>query len=342
MIYYFVMLLIPIVASFAWQQEGLKRDVCLATYFVLLLVFVGLRHEVGPDWDSYEWHYNVIRDLSWRDILEQREPGFFLINKLSALLGWGVYGVNFICAFLFLFGVFAYARKTANPWLAICAVVPYLVFIVGMSGVRQAAAIGLTFAMLASWRSTGTVFKLLLILGAMSIHSSAFLMIAFLVVRNDRYLLLRLLAVGVIAVVSASAIFESDTFARYNQAYIQTNVESAGAFAQVALSTFPALLYLIFYKKIRLRCGVNRQLELGVLMAIVALAMVPLSTTGVSRAALYLSFVQMFIYPAFAFATSTRLIGTISVVAVSLTVFFVYFIFGFHSHSYLPYQSVVG
>jgi hypothetical protein len=221
-------------------------------------------------------------------------------------------------------------------------VLPYLVFIVGMSGIRQAAAIGLMLIMFASWRTTSTLSKVFLILAAMSIHNSAILLFVFLIVRNDRYLPLRILAAGVIALLSASAVTESAAFARYSHAYIEENVKSAGAIAQVALSTFPAAIYLIFRKKIRARCGSNDQIELGVLMAVSALALVPLSTTGVSRAALYLSFLQMWIYPAFVYANAHRIFVNLVVCILAMTIFLVYFFLGTHASEYLPYNSVLG
>lgn len=341
MIYYFTLLLIPCIASFSWQKAGSKRDFWLALYFIVLLAFVGLRDQVGPDWQAYQWNYQAAEMLPWADIIHQREPGFFFLEKVSSSLGWDVHGINFLCATLFLSGVFAYARRTANPWLAIAMVVPYLVFVVGMSGIRQSAAIGLMLLMLVSWQKTGLLFKVGLILAATSIHSSAILLSIFLVVRNDRYLPLRLLVAGGIALISASAITDSAAFARYTQAYIENNVESEGALLQVALSTFPALVFLLFRSKIRAWCQPSQQLELGVLMAVAAMLLVPLSTTGVSRAALYLSFVQMWVYPAFAYANAHRMFATLAVAMISIVVFFVYFLFGTHAFGYLPYQSIM-
>ena len=342
MTYYFLMLLVPVLASLARSKPGPKLDIWLGLYLVLLLAFIGLRHQVGPDWHAYKWNFEAATQEPWSHVFEHREPGYFLFNKISETLGWGVYGVNLICSAIFLSGIYAFARRTWNPWLAVAMVVPYLVFIVGMSGIRQAAAIGLGFHLLASWQARGNVFKVLLILAAMSIHSSAILLFVFLVLRNDRYLLLRLFFSGIIVVLAASTIAESQAFARYNKTYIETNVESVGALAQVALSAFPALLYWIFRKKIRARSGLNPQVELGVLLALGALLLVPLSTTGVSRAALYLSFVQMWVYPAFVHASSNRMFGTFAAASLSVIVFAVYFFFGTHAFAYLNYQNIMG
>lgn len=341
MIFYFAVLFVPLLMSFTTRKRGFGSGFGFILYFIALFLFVGFRDHVGPDWQAYEWNLQLAEALPWGAVYEQREPGFVLLAKLSASLGWGVYGINAMCAFLFLSGAFRFAKETPNPWLSVTMVLPYLVFVVGMSGVRQAAAIGLTFWMLATWRNTGTILKSCLILLAMSIHNSAILMFAFLIVRNDRYLPLRLLAAGLIAFLSASAIAESAAFARYTESYVDRNVQSVGALAQVALSTFPAVLYFLFRKKLRAKAGSNQQVDLGALMAVTAFLLVPLSTTGISRAALYLSFVQMWFYPAFAHANANRIFVTFASGVLAVVIFFVYFLLGTHAVGYLPYESIL-
>ena len=56
------------------------------------LIFVGLRHEVGGDWDDYLLWYKLIEVEG----IDKFEPGYNLLNKLSAALGGGIYLVNFI------------------------------------------------------------------------------------------------------------------------------------------------------------------------------------------------------------------------------------------------------
>lgn len=343
MVVYFAVLMIPIIAALTWQRPSSRRNWGLFVYFLMLLAFVGLRDEVGPDWEAYEANFEAIRDLHWTEFLWRREPGFALIAKLSSVMGLGVHGMNLICAFLFLAGVFTYARITLNPWLSLAMVVPYLVFVVGMSGIRQAAALGLMFLMLATWDRTSLVRKSVLILLAMSIHFSAVFFFVFLVFKKDRFLVFRVAAALVLVLLSAGTLADSEAIGRYHRTYIEANVESSGAYLQVMLNAFPAALYLCFRKQILGFTPYNGQVNMGAVMALIALLFVPLSTTGISRIALYLSFLQMWVYPAFVHANvrERREPLTLAVAGASVVVFLVYFMLGSHAPEYLPYRSIL-
>src|SRR6478735_8755093 len=132
MLVYFAVLTIPLLLS--WNPLSINRgmSIGLVAYFLVLLVFVGLRYEVGPDWAQYGNIY-----LNWQYIdlaagASVREPGFFILNKFSDVLGFGFQGVVFVCAFIFLLGMFAYAGQTANAWIAVVVITPYLIFVISM------------------------------------------------------------------------------------------------------------------------------------------------------------------------------------------------------------------
>ena len=71
------------------EDKGLRWIISVFMFFVAL-VFIGLRHEVGGDWDDYLMWYNKIEVEG----ASQFEPAYNLLNKTSALLGGGIYLVN--------------------------------------------------------------------------------------------------------------------------------------------------------------------------------------------------------------------------------------------------------
>src|SRR3954451_15238719 len=151
MLVYFAVLAIPLLLS--WSPLSLNRGISmgLVAYFLVLLVFVGLRYEIGPDWAQYG---NIYFDIQYSDLANSvsvREPAFFALNKVSDLLGFGFQGVVFVCALVFLIGMFAYAGQTANAWIAVAVITPYLIFVIAMSGLRQTAAMGIIYLVLARW-----------------------------------------------------------------------------------------------------------------------------------------------------------------------------------------------
>lgn len=338
---YLLVLAIPLGMSFQAPRRR-NRQMVLVAYYLLLWLFVGLRHEVGPDWFGYTNIHEATISQDWLAIVGDREPGFFLINKLSQVLGWGLHGVNAIGAALFLFGIHRYATRTANAWLATAAVVPFLVFIISMSGVRQAAALGVIFALLADWDKAGVVRKLVVIGLAATIHNSALFMLVFVLWGGSRYPWLRIVLGSLALLVGIYLLVRSGATDVYAQRYLVTNVESGGAIYHVALSSFPAVLYLVFRRQITAHGWANPLVFLASLVAIALLPLVFVSSTGTSRLALYLSFVQMWVFPAFVAAHGKRWVGATWIcVLYFLTVFLVYFMLGTHASAYIPYENVL-
>ena len=338
---YLLVLAIPLVMSFQAPRRR-NLQVGLVAYYLLLWLFVGLRHEVGPDWPAYGYMYEAAVANDWNEIANDREPGFFLINKLSNAFGWGFYGVNAIGAVLFLGGVYRFATRTANAWLATAAVVPFLVFIISMSGVRQAAALGIVFALLADWDKAGMARKVIVIGLAAAVHNSALFILVFILWDGSRYPWLRIALGSLALLVGVRVLDQSGATDVYAQRYLEKNVESGGAFYHVALSSFPALTYLVFRKQIAAHGWASPLMLRASLVAIALLPLVLVSSTGTSRLALYLSFVQMWVFPAFVAAHGRRWVGGTGICVVYfLAIFVVYFTLGTHAGKYIPYWNVL-
>ena len=265
-----------------------------------------------------------------------------MINKVADSLGWGLPGVNAICAALFLLGLYRFAATTANPWLATSAVLPFLVFIVSMSGVRQAAAIGLAFLALSRWRESGLLWKLGLIGLAASFHNSAVVFLIFVLWDGGRYPVVRAIVGSAALVFAARYLDDSGATDTYASRYFEQNVESGGAFYHVALGALPGALYLFFRKQIAAHGWANALMQRASIIAVALLPLVLLSSTGASRVSLYFSFVQMWVFPAFVAAHGKRWIpATFMCVVYFLAVFVVYFSLGTHVGAYVPYRNVL-
>ena len=341
MLIYLLFLVIPLIASFFYSSSKKKGAWTVWLFFIPLLIFTGLRDEVGPDWFGYSniFDQDLLRDLS--DLSLTGEPGFFLVNKFSDAMGLGLYGVMVICAFIFLFGVFSYALKTENPWMAIAVVTPYLIFVVSMSGIRQASAIGLGFFMLSRWKESSFFVKLFLIALAMSFHVSAAIFLFFMIFSGKNWKILRFLAVVGVAVFLVMSFKETRIVENYQNLYIDNDLISGGAFFHVLLSAFPAALYLLKRKKIVLKVAGDSVVDMTCYMVLASMPLLLLSSTAIDRLTLYFSFIQMWIYPALIKTYRVHHIVTrIAISILALTIFFGYFLLGTHAFAYLPYNNI--
>ena len=165
--------------------------------FCGLLFLVGLRHEVGGDWDQYLSILDSLRNLNEFDtnIINSLlgDPGYQLIMHISLTIGAGIYGVNLLCAIIFLSGLFFFASQLPKPMLAIAVAFPYLILIVGMGYTRQSAGIGLVMASLIYFiRQENLKFILLVIAGAL-LHKSAIIFLGLMFFNNRKFSFFRTL-----------------------------------------------------------------------------------------------------------------------------------------------------
>jgi len=342
MLIYFIILLIAMAPTLLNVSRPKPTMPGFAAFFFVLLVFVGLRFHVGPDWDAYEGIYGMYSDYAAAELHEFSEPGFFLLNKACGSLGFGFQGVIFFCALMFLYGCFAFARTTFDPWMAIASVLPYLVYIIAASGIRQAAAIGIGFLIVARGTSMATVRRLLLVAVAMSFHNSAVILLLLVLLPLKVSALVRAVLIGGTAVVVAYNVGETEAVGKYSKVYLESNVVSDGAFFHVLLIAFPAAVYLYNRKKMLVSVTEDPNVRAASYMAIGAIPLLAVSSTGFDRLSLYLSFVQMWVYPALVQAkigSRGMLITMIS--GITLATFFVYFRFGSHAFAYVPYRSIL-
>ena len=156
---------IPIIANY---PHKLNIDFMWLFIIIFLTVFIGFRFEVGGDWGAYLMYYDSFSGIYLRDAFNiTSDPGYILINWASSELGWGIYGVNTICGFIFALGLAIFCRNLPRPLLALLAAIPYLLIVVGMGYSRQGVALG--FAMM-GFVALGREKKLLLLaLAALSI-----------------------------------------------------------------------------------------------------------------------------------------------------------------------------
>ena len=318
---------------------------------IALTLFIGLRHEVGGDWFNYLPYLTRAEGLSLSEVMAAYgDPGYNTLNWLFASHSWGIYGVNLVSAAIFSAGLVWFCRAQPRPWLALCLAIPYLVIVVAMGYSRQGVAIGLMMpGLLALERGRLRPF-LLSMAAAATFHSTALIMLGFVVPAvPGRSLLMRALRLLLLLIVGG-ALVQTFLSARVEEllgGYIESEYQSEGATIRVAMNLLPAVLILLWPKRFHFT---HQQLRLWRAMAFtamgcaVALVLLPSNSTAVDRIALYVIPLQL--------AVGTRLPGTqllglspaqilYFVLGFCLAVEFVWLNFATHSSGWLPYKSVL-
>lgn len=306
----------------------------------LFAVLLGFRHEVGGDWFIYLLHFQDATRASLVEILGRGDPGYYGLNWLIARLGGDIYWLNFCCAVVLMWGTIYFCKRQPNPWLALLAAVPYMLVVVGMGYTRQAGALG--FALLGlSALGDGRVrsFLLWIIVGAL-FHKSAVLLLPVAALANSR----NRIVTGLLVMVTTALTYYlllADSAERLWINYVDADLQSEGGLIRVVMNAVPAVLLLIFRRRL-VPDPVQRRLWCWMAaFALVCIPLVGMASTAVDRVALYLIPLQLFVFsrlPRLAGTTQMRTPLVLAIVAYYAAVQFVWLNFATHAQYWTPYQ----
>jgi len=315
--------------------------------FVLLVLMIGLRHEVGGDWGNdwgiYGLTIGSTTNVPLLEVTRVGDPGYSLIMWLVALIGQGIHTLDIISAVPFSWGLIVFCRAQPRPWLALTIAVPYLVIVVAMGYTRQSVAIGLSMLGLVSL-AQGNVLRFVLWLAlAATFHKSAVILLPLAVLASSR----RPIFVAFWVCVSTFILFVlllQDSVDALVRNYIGAEYNSQGAGIRIAMNALPAVIFLWF----RRQFVMPRSMHLfWTWMSLVALAFIGLlavspSSTAVDRVALYWIPLQLFVLSrlpdAMGIKGGKNALWVYTVVAYSATVQFVWLFFAQTAFAWLPYQ----
>ncbi len=347
MLPYFIMLMIP--STFAlFNTHRLSLALWYTTY-ILFILFVGLRLEVGPDWFQYGYIHTTLANDSFWDVIVQAEPLSYLLFWISETSGFHVYLSNLVAATIMITGVFSFARRTVNPWLAVVTATPYFIFVMGMSGVRQTMAAGIVLFLLSRWERYNFFTRAAYILIAAMFHTSALVNNVFLIIKLNIPLRYKVVLGAAVLLLTLYLSFEvsvyADNIAQYQQRYIESDFveRSFGSVYHIGMITVPAVLGFLFRRRISHNIHSQSLLNFGLYASISMLVLNFFSTTVASRLTVYLYFVPMMVYPALISSTFRRgqLGGAFMVIFFHAMILFVWFNFANHAFAYINYKNVL-
>ena len=356
MIIYWLYFLFPAILALAGKSRISKtlsgnqslRFGGLWWFFVTTLtLLIGLRHEVGGDWKNYIRIFSESSQIS--SISFQTDPGYQIINYISSELGFGIYGVNLFCAFIFSIGLSLFCRSLPRPLLGLAVAIPFLVVVVSMGYTRQAVALG--FAMIGLvflGRDKKLSFVCYIILAA-TIHKSAILLLPISVLASTKNRLWGLVWIGIVAI-SLFIVFVADVISNMITNYSDLDdpaSQADGAFIRLAMNLVPSVIFLLFRKRFNMP---DLEKSLWMWFSIISIFLmllffiIPVST-ALDRVALYMIPLQMviFSYLPDIFGRKNALHRWIMILIISYysLVLFVWLNFANHAQFWLPYQNLL-
>lgn len=345
---YWILLVIPALAALAEKTHKTNlrsgsRSLGFMAYYILLVLAIGFRYEVGADWFHYFEAIERSLHHSWMEgILDGGDPAYGLLTWISGQLTGSVYLVNLVSASTFALGLIAFAHNGPRPWLTIAVAVPYLVIVVAMGYTRQGVAIGLAMVGLIAL-DKGQLRKFIVwIFSAALFHKTALILIplAIFAGKNKRLSTVGVLLTGALLFKLMLAEYVDNLVA----GYITDEYASSGAGIRIAMNVLPALIFLIFRKRFGMT-QIQRDfwtwMSLAAFVFIILLEVSP-SSTAVDRVALYWIPLQLFIWSRVPSAMGrnpkSQFVWTTVVLAYCFMVQFVWLFYAAHSMYWLPYK----
>jgi hypothetical protein len=306
--------------------------------FFVLVLMIGMRHEVGGDWAAYIHNMENSEEFA-----EYADPANQILFWLGMHTGGGIYLVNLISAAFFSWGLIVFCRDQPRPWLAMTVAVPYLITVVAMGYTRQGVAIGLAMLAIVALGRGNTFRFILFIALAATFHKSAVILAPLAVLANSKRRIVTFLWVGVTAFVLFWLLLR-EALDNLISGYIGDEYQSSGAAIRVAMNAVPAILFLFFRSRFQLskeQRSFWTWMSLSALLLVVALQLSP-SSTAVDRVALYWIPLQLFVLSRLPNVLGSRsgknVFWVNFVVIYSAAVMFVWLFYGVHSVYWLPYQ----
>jgi|TARA_B110000438_G_scaffold281775_1_gene308233 hypothetical protein len=309
---------------------------------LILTIFIGFRYEVGGDWEGYLMVYDrsQLQDFSFA-----RDPGYLLIQWLAEYLGWGIIGVNVICALIFSIGLAIFCRSLPRPLLALAVSIPYLVIVVAMGYTRQGVALGLAMvALVALGRNKNLWFVFWMIIGV-TMHKTAVLLLPLAAITATTNRAWTLFWIAIISI-GAYYIFLIEMIEVLYKNYVEFASQSSGAAIRIAMSLIPGAIFLLFYKRFKIQ---KREKYLWLIFSLgsIVLAFLLISfssaSTAIDRLALYLLPLQLvvFSYLPDIFGKKYTTIMLFLIVSYCSLIMFVWLNFASHAYLWVPYKNFI-
>jgi hypothetical protein len=313
--------------------------------FLLLTLVIGLRHNVGGDWDTYQEYIYEMEGQSLVLALAIGDPAYSLLNWVAANYFGGIYLVNIICAAIFSWGVLALAMAQPRPWLALVVSTSFLITVVAMGYTRQSVAIGLFMTSLPNLIRGQILKYIVFVMLAALFHSTAailgFLALPEVLRRKNGVILFLIFTFVILSILHLTLGVHLD---RLVQNYLISDYSAGGANIRIAMVVMPAVIFLIFKN----RSGMfEEEKRFWYAMSIVAFSFVIFlfffnSAVAVDRLALYWIPLQMVVLcrlPELIGAGSgSSHIWILLVLFYSAFVMFVWLAFADHAPFWIPYN----
>lgn len=303
MIVFYILLFLPLVLQH-FEVKGLeigyekRNKIALDFFFVFMTILVMLRHEsVGSDNRNYINLFHDFSKMNWRQVEKHRlELGFSYYNKIISVFSKNPQVFFAITASAISAMIYpTYKRLCTDTSLTMILFCIVSTFVLMFSGIRQMLAVGLGFIAYEFTRNKKLFPFILIVLLAMSFHTSAF-MLAFMyplyhanITKKWLYVVIPLLAVVFVfnKVIFSALAYVIERYTKYDG-----SISSTGAYTMLMLFAIFAVFSFLIPEESKLDREIIG-LRNFLLLSLVLQMFVPLHTLAMRMNYYYIIFIPL-------------------------------------------------
>lgn len=342
-IYYFT-IFFPILFLFIDNKLNFfLKNLIYISYGVFLTIYIGFRHEIGGDWDTYQTLFNRIANLNFLELINIRyEFGYILLNWVISKLGLGIYFVNFIIAIIFISGLMMFCFNQPYKWLGLLISTPYLINVVAMGATKQSASIGFILLAYVFWQKQKSIYLILaFIFFAFLFHKSAILLTFLILPMIKKNNLIMIVGLGIII-----SFFQFNSLFVEYKAYFFNSIRQTiakGALIKISMNLLCSLLYMIFIfnnKKFKSDKYLYMMISITTILLFIT---IPIASAAAERFSLYFIPIQIVALTRFIYLIKDKFLKFIFLNLIIIgyfCVFIVWFYFSYHIYMHVPYKFI--
>lgn len=315
-----------------------------------LILVAGLRNGVGTDFYNYIGIYNVIANKSFLEVISAKEVGFNLITWICAQIKYNPQIMFFLMSLITIsFSIRAIKKYSTKVELSLFLYITTMIYFTPFNIVRQGVAVAILFYALKYIYTNEKVKYFVIILIAISFHSSAVIMfpIYFLVRYPFKSRVIKTLGlVGVIGYfafdkvwIGIMKLLQILGFEKYVDLYAE--ITNGGVhILRVLVAATPVLLSCLFYKQLKIKYNrIDILINFSVINLIILV--MALNATYLARLNLYVEVYNILLIPCFIgiLDKKSKPLGYIFIILL----FFIFMVTQVKTQSnLLPYKTIFG
>lgn len=280
---------------------GKYKKLLIYSIYSLLIIFVGLRFEVGGDWGNYIYKYNEFKYIrNFDDFMALSEPGYGFLNILSLMLNIrDTVLVNFVCSVIFFTCFYKFSKKINNYFFPLFICFTYTIIVVCTGYTRQSVAIGLSLLAFFSLMEKKTLyFVFYIFLGAL-FHKSILVFLILFPFGNKLLLSRSALFIYLYELISLFFITIMLYYASISEAnsYVDVNSEmtSGGVYMRLLMHIVPIFYYLYYRPSFKKEIENYKLIDFFILVILYVFILALFFSTLADRLNLFLVFFDLFV-----------------------------------------------